>query len=45
MVSDKRGLVPVIVKQLQSFLGLPSYYRRFVTGVGGIARPIHKICE
>jgi len=33
---------PQTVKQLKSFLGLMSYYRRFNPGFSGLASPLHK---
>ena len=37
--------IPCNAKQVKSFLGLSSYYRRFVQGYAKIARPLHKVCE
>lgn len=34
---------PVNIKQLQSFLGLANYYRKFIKGFSIIASPLHKL--
>ncbi|GFX93612.1 retrovirus-related Pol polyprotein from transposon 412 [Trichonephila clavipes] len=36
---------PENLRELQSFLGLCTYYRKFVKGFSNIARPLHKLTE
>ena len=36
---------PLDVKELQSFLGLASYYRQFISGFSIIAEPLYKLCR
>ena len=37
--------VPTTVKEVQQFLGLANYYRRFVKDFATIARPLHRLTE
>ena len=41
----KEWPTPTSVKDVQSFLGLASYYRRFIEGFANIARPLHRLTE
>jgi len=41
----KEWPVPTSVKEIQQFLGLASYYRRFIKGFASIASPLHKLTE
>ncbi len=36
---------PTSVKELSSFLGLCSYYRKFISGFASIAQPLHQLTE
>ena len=37
--------VPKTLKQVRSFLGICSYYRRFINNFAAMARPLHKLTE
>ena len=38
-------LTPKCVKNVQKFLGLANYYRRFIEGFVSIARPLHDLVK
>jgi len=37
--------VPTDIKQLQSFLGLANYYRRFIPGFVALSHPLHSLLK
>lgn len=41
----KHWPIPRSVKEVRSFLGLCSYYRKFIYKFSDIARPLHKLTE
>ena len=41
----KRFPTPVSPKNVREFLGLPSYFRRFIPKFADVARPLHKLLE
>ena len=43
--SVKHCPIPVNVKQVRSFLGLCSYYRRFIKDFAKVADPLHRLTE
>jgi len=36
---------PKYVKDMQKFLGLANYYRRFIEGFAAVARPLHNMVK
>jgi hypothetical protein len=45
IVAVQNWSTPRNAKEIKSFLGLCSYYRKFVKGFADIARPLHKACQ
>lgn len=45
VVAVREWPVPRNPTEVQSFVGLASYYRRFVKGFVDIARPLHQLVE
>ena len=41
----KQWVEPTSVREVRSFIGLCSYYRRFVKDFGKIAKPLHKLTK
>ena len=41
----KKWPVPVSVTEVRSFLGLCSYFRRFIPKFAEIAKPLHRLTE
>jgi hypothetical protein len=41
----KNWTIPSNVKDLRSFMGIISYYRRFIKGFADIAKVLHKLTE
>ncbi|KRZ82907.1 Retrovirus-related Pol polyprotein from transposon 17.6 [Trichinella sp. T8] len=37
--------IPTCIRELRQFLGLASYYRKFVNGFANIAAPLHRLLE
>jgi len=37
--------IPKTLKQVRSFIGIASYYRRFINGFAAIARPLHNLTK
>ena len=45
LVAVKEWATPTNVKHVRSFMGLCSYYRRFIKGFSHIARPLNRLLE
>ena len=45
MQAIKEFLRPTNVQSLHSFLGLSSYYRRFISNYSGVAQPLHNLTK
>jgi hypothetical protein len=45
IVAVQNWSTPGNAKEIKSFLGLCSYYRKFVKGFADIAIPLHKACQ
>ena len=43
--SIEKWPTPINIQELQSFLGLASYYRHFVKGFAEIAAPLHRLLQ
>ena len=37
--------IPSSIKEVQSFIGLANYYRRFIPNFSSIAHPLHSLLE